>query len=46
MINSAIEQKGGIDDGNTDVLWNALNLGNLLKQDKVIPPKVYRVVVL
>lgn len=43
MINSVIEQHGGIEDGNTDVLWNSLNLGHLLQQEPAAPPTAVKV---
>ena len=39
-IDGAIEQGGGINGENVDVLWNALNLGEMLQKDKVIPPSL------
>ena len=33
-IGSVLEEYGGLTDKNVDVLWNALNLGELLSDEK------------
>ena len=32
-IGSVLEEYGGLTDKNVDVLWNALNLGELLREE-------------